>query len=155
MHFKLSEAACIIDVMNGIRYTEGVSKHDHLYHNVVDAIVTDNLNEKWDFEEDELDTFVVKLQNLSEEESAEVLEKIDFFWSRSPIRDLEFELAQSGLIPKINWRERCLAAYETGCVAETPEVQRATRKELIRCLELVRAAANAPMWTPPFTNEGV
>ena len=94
MKFTKNDAGLIVDALNGIRYTEGVSKVSHLQANIACAIEQDNLSEKWN-----VDGFALAsgLGNLTEDEASEVLDKVQRFWDASPHNDLWAALAKHGL----------------------------------------------------------
>lgn len=95
----LPEASCVVDALNGIRFTEGITAKSHLYSNVRDAIEMDRLDTKWEVSVNEL---LDQIGMLTEEEALEVIAKVRDFWDASPHDDIEFGLRQAGLIPPID-----------------------------------------------------
>lgn len=92
--FQLNEMSAVVDAMNGIRYTEGISKQQHLYHHVVDAL-HDGLAIKWDID---IEAFSAVLGNRTEDEAAELLDRVGAFWDASPHGNLEQGLRDAGLL---------------------------------------------------------
>ena len=98
MYLTLKEAAATVDVLNGILYTEGTSKQQHIYHNVLDALIMDSLGTKWDLDASERDDFVVKLERLTEDEAGELLAKVHAYWEVGTHTDMQQGLRDAGLV---------------------------------------------------------
>ena len=94
MKFTQNDAGLIVDALNGIRWSEGVSKVSHLQSNIACAIEQDNLAEKWNVDGLALAS---GLGNLTEDEASEILDKVKQFWDASPHDDLWGALVVHGL----------------------------------------------------------
>lgn len=133
--FTLSEASLIVDAMNGIIWTDGITKQSHLYHNVRGAIEVDSLDEKWDLHADDM---LTRLHDFTEAEAAEVLDKVTAFWhTSSHTPDIEFGLSQCQLIPYIGWEAWQKRANEAKANGDDDEAG--------RCYHLSRDATEVPL----------
>lgn len=92
--FQPREAACIVDALNGIRYTHGITKRSHLRANVAVAIEMDGLDNKWGCDGESL---VTQLNQLSETQASDVLKQVTEFWEASPHTDIWPALVEHGL----------------------------------------------------------
>ena len=96
--FKTEEAAVLVDALNGIRRSEGITCLSHLYNNVMDAIAIDELDKKWGIDREELRA---KLLSLTEIEAEGVLERVYAFWNAAPHTHLESALGDAELLEEV------------------------------------------------------
>lgn len=105
MQLERNEAHCLIDVFNGIGYSEGITRHAHLIGNTAYCVRNDRHGSQYQVGE----AFINKLRALTEREADALLTKIHAFWNCDPngnpipdaeycIPDTEQRLIQVGLI---------------------------------------------------------
>jgi len=98
INLTVAEGSLVIDALNGIRETDGVSRSSHLTSNVLCAINIDALDAKWDTDRV---TLMRKLYELSEENAGELLDAVGRFWDASPHVDIEAGLRTAGVLPPL------------------------------------------------------
>lgn len=100
-----NEAICLVDIFNGIAYSPGISRKDHLLINVQYCVRMDHHGKKHNVGDD----FLEKLGRLSDEEADELVTKIHSFWGNDKngmpfadqpyqIEDTDRRLKEVGLI---------------------------------------------------------
>ena len=94
----LQEASLTVDALNGVRYTEGLTKKTHLYLSIRDADAIDNLKTKWGLDSAAFQMFMVKLSEISNNAASECLNRAEAFWNASPHTDIEAGLREAGLL---------------------------------------------------------
>lgn len=94
----LQEASLTVDALNGVRYTEGLTKKTHLYLSIRDADAIDNLKTKWGLDTAAFQMFMVKLAEISNNAASECLNRVEAFWNASPHTDIEAGLREAGLL---------------------------------------------------------
>ena len=92
--FTDSELCLIVDALNGKRHTDGIPYQFHLISSVVEALVIDPIDMKWDVN---TETLSAKLNALTEAEAKALNGRVIAFWDAAPHTDMIAGLRGAGL----------------------------------------------------------
>ena len=98
MDLTIKQACVITDSMNGVLRSEHVPPRNHLYANVMDALRTQELDLRYELDDEELVDFIAKFVEITDEAASDILEKVARFWRDSPILSIPASLLRAGLI---------------------------------------------------------
>ena len=131
LYLKTAHASLVADALQGRVHRDEDSNRRHLMHAVVNGMRYHDLDTKWQVESEEL---IDVIEGFGEFDAGILIDKVNRFWESEPHKDVEFALAEAGLIAPIDWEMRILDAMHARDHADDDGERMAADAELKRAV---------------------